>query len=1123
RDLDRQVALKVPKFSSAEDSDVIGRFYREARAAATLRNPNICPVYNVGEINGIHYLAMAYIHGRPLQDFINPEKPRPQRQVVSIVRKLTGALQEAHTLGIVHRDLKPANIMIDERQEPMIMDFGLARHLILNDADFSSQGDLIGSPAYMSPEQIEGNPQKIGPAADIYSLGVMLYELLTGQLPFRGSLRSIISQALNKQPERPSKIRSAVDPDLEDLCLSMLEKDASRRPASMQAIADTLENWLQHTAPEAVAQRQKSDANREKLEEMKAKILDLAQRGQFAAAVAGLEKMISVTVPGAADYVAWAKQKLPEIKAMPQQLRENAPTLVATAKKFMKIHDYAQAAELITQIPLDFRSEVAQRLLDEAIELQDESDLLLMDLKECVRKKQYDGIDGNLKRFLELKPGNRFAKELKETLKSYARVPGRQRSYKFDKKGNLLPYAEDHTWKVWLGLSALVGLVVFGVAYQYIMIYLRSENRTLAVQVDKDWLDQQGGQLSLLVDGDKHTISGPGLNVTVTLGEHDFSVQSGDTVVHNPQHFEIVKGDTRVLIVDASGVRLQAPAAGLGQVPSEPSDVEPVPPVIVDAPLTPLPDGEPGLVKTLEGHPGFLHQISFTPNGRQLVSMSGVVDGTIKVTDLESGDVKSEMVVHNTYAFAIHPNGKQFAMGSFSTKQSGLFDLDTCVKKVSFQWGSPALSIDYSRDGQFLAMYHRGERGILVYHLTDDATTPNATTLPGSKTGSQAGVAFLPNNLHLLASSSDSTYGTRLFDVETGRELASFGPQSCTSSNWLAVHPSGKDFVTTQGLSHFSISQSKFVRSLGSGDERPVFSPDGRHLISVNPQNAMIIVRSFPQGNIVWQTKTSSADLYQIAISPDGRFVAVGGSKPPIGIWRLPKEVWPQLSTAASSASASPAEPPAPMNTPSVSASTANPQPTVPATSPSRAASPPPPVQEKPDFVMGGRGIKIVDHHLKDEPFVVTCKNNEPYGAAMSFPLLSGAKKSHATVFLCKATSTSLPGFWHRAAGQKGDIHVYIDSRRRLNIVETQRKDFTEKAKEVQRYLSDPLPPGPFNELGVILGRRRIEVFVDRKPVGEPYTPTQDLWTDETGFLTVGPGKSAFFDFVTARVVSSEE
>ncbi|MCA9113610.1 MAG: protein kinase, partial [Planctomycetaceae bacterium] len=245
RDLDRQVALKVPKFSSAEDSDVIGRFYREARAAATLRNPNICPVYNVGEINGIHYLAMAYIHGRPLQDFINPEKPRPQRQVVSIVRKLTGALQEAHTLGIVHRDLKPANIMIDERQEPMIMDFGLARHLILNDADFSSQGDLIGSPAYMSPEQIDSELGNVGPQSDIYSTGVMLYQLLTGRLPFQDrTVNKVLVRILTEDPPELSQLRPDIDPDLAAICLKMMARLPRERYQSMREVRQALRDWV---------------------------------------------------------------------------------------------------------------------------------------------------------------------------------------------------------------------------------------------------------------------------------------------------------------------------------------------------------------------------------------------------------------------------------------------------------------------------------------------------------------------------------------------------------------------------------------------------------------------------------------------------------------------------------------------------------------------------------------------------------------------------------------------------------------------------------------------------------------------------------------------------------------
>ena len=246
--LDRKVALKIPKFSVGQDAKFIERFLREARSAATLSHPNICPVFDVGEIDGTHFITMAYIQGHPLSEFVNPDRPQRDRNVASTTRKIALALHDAHGSGLVHRDVKPANVMIDQRNEPIIMDFGLARPIDdSDDARLTKDGTILGSPAYMSPEQIEGQSDKLGPACDIYSLGVILFELLTGQLPFQGSIASIIGQVLSKEADNPDKIRSDIDPRLAAICKKALSKKIEDRFSSMQEFADALTEFLTST------------------------------------------------------------------------------------------------------------------------------------------------------------------------------------------------------------------------------------------------------------------------------------------------------------------------------------------------------------------------------------------------------------------------------------------------------------------------------------------------------------------------------------------------------------------------------------------------------------------------------------------------------------------------------------------------------------------------------------------------------------------------------------------------------------------------------------------------------------------------------------------------------------
>ena len=183
-ELKRLVAIKTPHFEDGPTGEQLERFYREARAAATLRHANICPVYDVGQIDGRHYISMAYIEGTPLSAFVRADRPQTDGQVLILIRKLALALADAHQHGVVHRDLKPANIMVDNKSEPVITDFGLARQVRPDDEiRLTQSGVLLGTPAYMSPEQVEGEPEQIGPATDQYSLGVILYELLTGTLP----------------------------------------------------------------------------------------------------------------------------------------------------------------------------------------------------------------------------------------------------------------------------------------------------------------------------------------------------------------------------------------------------------------------------------------------------------------------------------------------------------------------------------------------------------------------------------------------------------------------------------------------------------------------------------------------------------------------------------------------------------------------------------------------------------------------------------------------------------------------------------------------------------------------------------------------------------------------------
>lgn len=247
--LDRDVALKIPKFgdgNGVDEEELLARFYREARAAATLRSPNICPVYDVGEIDGQHYITMAFIEGRPLKDYTKSKKTHSEKQIITTIRKLALGLAEAHEIGVIHRDLKPANIMVDLKGEPVVMDFGLARRSSSDDVQVTQSGAIIGTPAYMAPEQVAGDQSAIDHQADIYALGIIMYELITGEMPFKGNLMALLQQIALNNPTKPSELRPDIDPRLESICLKMIAGDQTQRYQSMTDVATDLQDVLRN-------------------------------------------------------------------------------------------------------------------------------------------------------------------------------------------------------------------------------------------------------------------------------------------------------------------------------------------------------------------------------------------------------------------------------------------------------------------------------------------------------------------------------------------------------------------------------------------------------------------------------------------------------------------------------------------------------------------------------------------------------------------------------------------------------------------------------------------------------------------------------------------------------------
>jgi tRNA A-37 threonylcarbamoyl transferase component Bud32/outer membrane protein assembly factor BamB len=252
--LNRLVALKMILAGQLASESDVQRFYQEARTAANLQHPNIVAIHEVGQQDGQHYFSMEYVEGQSLAEMVR-DAPLPAAQAVRYVKLVAEAIQYAHEHGVLHRDLKPSNVLIDRFDQPRVTDFGLAKHVgaqagagstsggsgSARAAALTQTGAVIGTPGYMPPEQASGSRGALGPRSDVYSLGAVLYELVTGRPPFRAATAlDTLLQVLESEPAPPRLLNPGVNRDLETIILKCLAKEPARRYASSRELADEL-------------------------------------------------------------------------------------------------------------------------------------------------------------------------------------------------------------------------------------------------------------------------------------------------------------------------------------------------------------------------------------------------------------------------------------------------------------------------------------------------------------------------------------------------------------------------------------------------------------------------------------------------------------------------------------------------------------------------------------------------------------------------------------------------------------------------------------------------------------------------------------------------------------------
>ena len=263
RKLNRNVALKIPILAHDETGVARKRFLREAQVVANLDHPNICPIYHFGDVDGVDYICMPVVTGQSLARILRGPKQLNSKFVAELIHKIASALATAHEAGILHRDLKPANVMLGKDKEPVVLDFGLASPPPNpNSENLTQTGTVAGTISYMAPEQLFYAVGNIGPATDVYALGLIFYELLTGKAPFPNGAVGGVAESADSVFRVPSDLRSGIDPRMDDLCRHMLMRDPKQRCPDMLQVAARLKKVLDGTSRVRKAS-QRSSADRQ--------------------------------------------------------------------------------------------------------------------------------------------------------------------------------------------------------------------------------------------------------------------------------------------------------------------------------------------------------------------------------------------------------------------------------------------------------------------------------------------------------------------------------------------------------------------------------------------------------------------------------------------------------------------------------------------------------------------------------------------------------------------------------------------------------------------------------------------------------------------------------------------